>query len=75
LQEAFIKLNDDCHEWALAQTEVWRAEMLEHRNKIVEGIQQAIEEKIKPTIARKVFKSLRARRERAETRSRTRSIR
>jgi hypothetical protein len=43
-------LNDDFHKWALARTDVWRAEMLEHRNKIVEGIQQAIEEKIKPII-------------------------
>ncbi len=47
-QEAFIKLNNDFHKWALTRTEVWRAEMLEHRNKIVKGIQQAIEEKIKP---------------------------
>jgi hypothetical protein len=50
LQEALTKINDNCRQWALDQTEIWKAGMLEHRNSIVNSIQQAIEEKIKPKI-------------------------
>ena len=49
-QEAFEEIKTNCAQWAKTQSDLWRQEMLEHRNSIVESINQAIEEKIQPKI-------------------------
>ncbi len=49
-QEAFDELKANCTQWAKAQSVLWEQQMLEHRNSIVDSINQAIEEKIQPKI-------------------------
>lgn len=49
-QETFSKLNNDCSQWAIKQSELWEKRMVEHRDQIIENINNAIQEKIQPKI-------------------------